>query len=458
MADVVTIEQLLRARGINFQPLTYEPTQSLIDAAPALGIEPEQVAATTLLQDDSGLLLAIHPARRRLELAAFNREMQRQLHIVPPERARTLLPSCGTGHCLPVAEAYGLDAVVDEALASGQRVYFELEPGRAVGLSAWDFSLLQGPAWYDDGIARPVAEPGEPRAGAREEVAARRARIRAELDRVDRLPAMPHNGEQLLRLSVNPYANANDLAAVIEQDPSLAAQVIRYANSPYYNYRGDVDSVHDAIARVLGFDMVMDVALGIAVGRAFRNPRSGPLGLDSFWRHAIYTAALVQRLGSLLPAAQRPRPGMAYLAGLLHNFGFLLLGHLFPDDFALINKAMEDRPQTPVAELEADLLGVSHQEIGAWLMEAWHMPDEVVIAMREHHNPDYRGPHANYAGLVLIANRLLSLVQLGDEPGQDLPRELLEMLGLTEDDVLYAFDGVMEGRGGLDYMAVQMAA
>ncbi len=457
MADADIIEQLLRSRGITFQTLSYAPEQSLVEAAPELGIDPDQVAVTTLLQDDRGLLLAIHPARRRIELGAFNREMQRQLHVVPAERVRTLLPACPPTGCLPAAEAYGLDAVVDEALASGRRVYFQLAPGRAVGMSGWDFSLLQGPAWYDDGIARRLDDAGG-RTIDLKVVEERRARIRSRLERLDRLPAMPAIGEQLLRLSVNPYANAVDLAEVIQQDPSLTAQLIRYANSPYYNYRGDVDSVHDAIARVLGFDMVMDIALGIAVGRAFRNPRAGPLGLDSFWRHAVYTAALVQRLGGLLSAARRPRPGLAYLAGLLHNFGFLILGHLFPDEFALINKAVADHPQTPVTELEMELLGISHQEIGAWLMEAWHMPEEVVVAMRQHHNPGYTGPHESYAGLVLIANRLLSLVQLGDEPGQELPQDLLARLGLNEDDVLYAFDNVMDGRNGLDYMAVQMAA
>ena len=149
---------------------------------------------------------------------------------------------------------------------------------------------------------------------------------------------------------------------------------------------------------------------------------------------------------------------MTYLAGLLHNFGFLLLGHLFPQDFALLNKAATKYADTPIVELEHTLLGVTHMELGVWLMQAWNMPDEVVYAIREHHNEHYHDIHSVYPNLILIANRLLKEVEMGDEQSSEIPESLLLSLQLKRDDLSSIFEQVMDVGQGLDYMALQMAA
>ncbi|MEJ2344697.1 MAG: HDOD domain-containing protein [Gammaproteobacteria bacterium] len=457
MAIPLTIRQFLDKHGIAYEEFYYPEELNPVQAAAALGIQPEQVAVANVLHDPTGIVLAIYPAGFSLDIEGLNRETGRSLKPIPDSNLPRLLTQVHGKVCLPLAGLYGLEALVHETLAAQDSVFFSVVPGTMVGLKGWDFNLLQGPAWYDGTFARPGGQRTDA-ARAATEREERRARIRSRLQNVARLPAMPGTAHQLLQLSVNPYANASDLAAIVEQDASLAAQLIRYANSPFYNYRGDVDSVRDAIARVLGFDMVMDMALGIAVGKAFRIPRGGPLGLDAFWRHSTYAAVLAQRLAGMLSSSKRPRPGMAYLAGLLHNFGFLALGQLFPEDYKILSSAVSARPDESVGVLERDLLGVSHQEIGGWLMEAWNMPPELIVTVREHHDERFRGDLAVYPNLVLIANRMLKTLNVGDEPGGDLPGELLWALGLSEDDVLYAFDNVIQNREGLDFMALQMAA
>ena len=178
--------------------------------------------------------------------------------------------------------------------------------------------------------------------------------IRRRIEQIYELPPMPAVARRVLQLRNNPGASVAELAAIVELDPSLAAQVVRYAVSPFYAYRGKIGSIHDAITRVLGFDMVMNMALGLATGKSFRNPCDGPLGLHAFWQHAVYSATLVQALAKRMLPNARPQPGMAYLAGLLHNFGFLLLGHLFLPEFKLLNKLVIAHPESP-----ADVLRMS---------------------------------------------------------------------------------------------------
>ncbi len=282
--------------------------------------------------------------------------------------------------------------------------------------------------------------------------------IRARIERLDKLPPMPEMTQKIIQLSANPDAHVRELVKVVELDPSLAAQIMRYASSPFFSYRGKIDSLDTAITRVLGFNTVLNLALGATAAKPFRIPRNVPLGLDAFWRHAVFSAALVQALSSILPAELRPPAGMAYLAGMLHNFGHLLLGHLFKNEFLILNKYIVNEPHKTVEELELEVLGTDHGQIGAWLMTAWKLPEEVVVAAREHHNEDYHGPHAVYAQLVLIADRLLKGQGMGDAPHGELPPMVLESLEIGEYQAVTIAERILEGSDGLEVMARRFAS
>jgi HD-like signal output (HDOD) protein len=291
--------------------------------------------------------------------------------------------------------------------------------------------------------------------------------IRRRIEQVYELPPMPEMARRVLALRNDPNASIAELAGIVELDPSLAAQVVRYAGSPFYAYRGKINSIQDAITRVLGFDMVMNMALGLATGKSFQNPCDGPLGLHAFWRHAIYSATLVQALAKRMPPSSRPQPGMVYLAGLLHNFGFLLLGHLFPPEFKLLNKLVASHPESPVTALEKCVLGMGqaqnflemgHAQIGSWLMQSWHMPDEIVVTLQEHHNPAYAGEHAVFPHLIMVADHVLKGREIGDAPDAGLPPVSLDVICITEQTVIETADHLFADCSSLDLMAQQLAA
>lgn len=290
--------------------------------------------------------------------------------------------------------------------------------------------------------------------------------VRRRIEQTYELPPMPEMARRVLALRSNPDASVADLAAIVELDPSLAAQVVRYAASPFYAYRGTITSIHDAITRVLGFDMVLNLALGLATGKSFHTPIEGPLGLHAFWQHAVYSATLVQALAKRMPPATRPQPGMVYLAGLLHNFGFLLLGHLFPPEFKILNQLVATNPEAPVTSLEKCVLGMGqaqnllemgHAQIGAWLMQSWHMPEEVVVSLLQHHNPAYSGDHAVFAHLVMVADHVLKGREIGDAPDASLPPFSLDLLGLSDEVVIETAEHVFKDCTALDLMAQQLA-
>jgi HD-like signal output (HDOD) protein len=282
--------------------------------------------------------------------------------------------------------------------------------------------------------------------------------MKFRVEKITDLPPMPEMAHKIVTLNANPYARVQDLAAIVEVDPSLSAQIVRYARSPFFGYRGRINSIHEAIARVLGYDLVMNIALGIAAAAPFKHERSGPLGLDAYWRHATYSAILTQSLSATVGKGARPRQGMAYLAGLLHNFGFVVLGHMYPDSFRQLNDAVVANPDTPVIELEKSIVGATHTEIGGWLMQAWNMPGEVVTTVREHHNVDYAGNFAPYVHLVRLVDHLLKRYELGDAPNSEIPADAMQSLGVAQTQIDAKLNKLLEARDDLDQIARTLAA
>lgn len=290
--------------------------------------------------------------------------------------------------------------------------------------------------------------------------------IEQRIEQVYELPPMPELAHRILQLQSDPKAGAHQLANIVQLDPSLAAQVIRYASSAYYGYRGRISNIRDAISRVLGYDLVLNLALGLAAGRSFRIPDEGPLGLSRFWEHAILSAVLVQNIGVRVASGRRAPDGMCYLCGLLHDFGVLLLGHLFPPEFQLLNKFAAANPDKTLTELEGrllgmggarDLLAMGHARIGAWLMEAWKMPEPIVVTLLEHHNPDYRGDYEVAVHLVQLSDFLLLHGSDMPQP-HELPAAHIDVLDLDRDVVVAVATEVFEKKTELLTLSALAAA
>lgn len=449
------IEQLFNKYRIDYELVRINPTLPFSKAVVELGIDPDQVAVSNMLTDKKEQLLVIYPLNKTLDLQSLNEKLRRKFILVPASELQLEWPTY-CGKCLPLAKVYRLQAEVYEDFANGRAVYFQTGKTELCRVSSTDFCKMQGSAMYDNFFLRET--DGSLEIEDNGNVASRRDMIRERLQSINSLPAMPSMAQRLLRLNMRKTTSARELAAVVEQDPSLCSQLIRLARSPLYYYKGEINSVKDVISRVLGYDLVMDMALGVSVGKAFRNARKGRLGLHEYWRHSIYCAVLCERLARAVNMTEKPEPAMAYLCGLLHNFGFLLLGHLYPGDFRALNRAVTSYPDSSVIDLEHTMIGVTHMEMGAWLMQAWDLPEEIVVVVREHHNEYYRDSHSEYVKLVMIANRMLAELELGDENDHSIPSSLLSSLNIDEAMIDSIYQEILGSSQGLDYIAQQLAA
>jgi HD-like signal output (HDOD) protein len=284
------------------------------------------------------------------------------------------------------------------------------------------------------------------------------ASLRQRIESTTELPTMPEVAQALLRLNSDPNGNINDVVEILEMDPSIAAQLMRYARSAFFGYRGEIHSLHQAVTAVLGYGLTIDISLGLALGKAFAIPNYGPMGLFPFWQHSVYSAALIERMIQLLPRQRRPLPGLGFLGGLLHNFGVLLTAHLFKKEAAMLQQIIVANSDRSVVELERQVLGTDHMEIGAWLMRSWNLQAEIQVAVAEHHDELYNGVHAAYPKLVLIADRLLKRHGIGDAESTELPEAILTSLGITAAQAEELLESLIASASDLDQLAHQFAA
>lgn len=147
---------------------------------------------------------------------------------------------------------------------------------------------------------------------------------------------------------------------------------------------------------------------------------------------------------------------MAYLSGLLNNFGELILAEIFPPYYSNVRRHTDVNAHVAAASVEQQLIGVSSCQISSWLLQTWNMPQEIVVAMRQQNNPRYSGEHAAYPKLIFIARQLL--INKGYCHGlyQDLPEALFEDLHLDPETADITVQNILESATDLEAIAAHI--
>ncbi|MBC2679358.1 MULTISPECIES: aminoacyl-tRNA deacylase and HDOD domain-containing protein [Pseudomonas] len=435
---------------------------SQVDAQHVTAADASRTIQAVLLADAIGALMVLFPQSKLLDLSRLAELTGRKLTAVPEERLMKMLGK----HQLTVLPALPIltssPCLYDERLMLEPTLLISSgEPGTWLEISGDDFRKMLTKA--SSGVF------GEPLANVRpnldrpdddsqeidravQNFTARR--IQQRLESTIEIPPLAATAQKIIKLRVDPNATIDDITGVVETDPALAAQVVSWAASPYYASPGKIRSVEDAIVRVLGFDLVINLALGLALGKTMSLPKDHPQHATPYWHQSIYVAAVIEGLTRAMPRASRPEAGLTYLAGLLHNFGYLLLAHVFPPHFSLICRHLEVNPHLQHDFVEQHLLGVTREQMGAWLMRYWEMPEELSTALRFQHDPGYTGEHAAYANLVCLAIRLLRSRGIGSGE-QHIPDALLERLELSRDKAEDVVSKVLEAEALLRELAHQ---
>jgi len=456
----------------NMMELPVTVQQALGDAAKGVSLRDmrqanrHELLRMVLLHDGQDNLQAICCKDDFIDLERLNKQMGRDFCLVKPREQVRVKERAGLRELPALPSLTGWPTIVDRRVDDLPCVALELgEQKLAMVMPAEDFRELTAGAqrWSftvaSENIAVNLDDPANDRNQLTFAIKKFTSlRIQQRLEDTLELPPLPETAQRIIHLRVNPNAVMGDLVDVVESDPSLAAQVVSWASSSFYAAAGQVRSVHDAVSRVLGFDMVMNLAMGLSLGRALKAPQDHPNGYVDYWQQAIWQAQSAGILASMMPRGERPTFGLAYLAGLLHNFGYLLLAQIFPPHFKLVCRSLEVNSVIDSSVTEHYLLGITREQIAAQLMENWGMPDEVTLAIRYQKNRGYQGVHSVYARILWLGRQLLTArgVELG--ASEIVGQEIFDELGLNREQVEKQFDELVASKDNVMAMAGMMSS
>lgn len=417
------------------------------------------------LTDEQGPVQVICRSGDLLDIATLNKQLGRDLRLMSRQEQRRVRERLGLSEVPALPSLTGWHTVIDQAVDSLSSIALELvDHNLSIVLPREDFDTITAGAERRSFAVDPDSVPVNLDAPEKDldqlHSALRRftgLRIQQRLDDTLELPPLPETAQRIIHLRVNPNAVMGDLVDVVESDPSLAAQVVSWASSSFYAAAGQVRSVHDAVSRVLGFDLVMNLAMGLALGRALKHPTDHPEGYVDYWQQAIWQAQSAGILASMMPRGRRPLFGLAYLSGLLHNFGYLVLAQVFPPHFKLVCRSLEVNPHMDSSVIEHCLLGVTREQIAAELMQNWGMPEEVNLSLRHQKNPSYDGEHAVYAQLLWLGRQLLTERGVALGAGDQVSAEFYQSLGLDPVEVAEQFDELVANKDSIMAMAGMMS-
>ncbi len=458
------LKKLLDTKQINYSLTMYTNDNFENNAFRDHHLRNSNAARSVLLEDGQGKVLALVPANCILDLNRLCQLLGRELKAVSPAEIETMASSKGLDVIPAIPNINGLETVIDDRLVNSENPVL-LDSGKSPHLLEIDHnaleSLMSDKAKQMD-IAVPVDsienENTDDLRDITEAVTSfTNHRIKQRLEDTLEMPPLPETAQRIIKLRVDPNADIADLSNIVEIDPSLAAQVVSWASSPYYSAPGKIRSIHDAIVRVLGFDMVLNLALGIALSRTLSIPKNGPYGSQPYWRSAVYMAATMEGLVTAIERQHRPGFGLAYLSGLLHNFGYLIIADVFPSYYDRLCDSWDANQHLEQTIIERQQIGVSRNQMCAWLMEVWNLPEEILVALRQQNNPDYDGEHAIYANLLYISQQLLRRKGLSCGPKEPIPKHLLERAYLNDDILEDTIDNIMESAMELENIANELA-
>lgn len=257
-----------------------------------------------------------------------------------------------------------------------------------------------------------------------------KSEIRRIVGSVGELPSLSSTYTRLMQAVRDSGATINQVAEIIEEDVAMSAKVLHLANSAYFGLPQHVTNLQRA-ATYLGMETIKNLAFVSEAFRAFvPNARVPQSVFEQMQRHAQQTAAIAGKL-PINPGIR----DVTIVAALLHDIGSLFLASKMPNEFCSARSIATERDCAPF-EVEEELLGTSHAEIGAYLLGLWGFPNLAVEAIANHHRPT-RNSHLEFDSTVvvyvadLLAHELEALATGAKAPDfQDRNRACLEELAV----------------------------
>ncbi len=475
-----TVDVELSQLGIHYDVIAHPETSSLNTAASLLGVPRHRIARAVVMRDGDYLCMVVLPASHIVDFSELKVLTQRDLEPVSVHAVSGMFPDCELDSIPPFGGLYNIETFYDTSLLTMPSVIFRAGTHHTlIRLSRTEFEKLVASNLCGS-FARPadVLRLGEAAGEDSVDMPDLATRFRhftpgvdagitlEDTEKLASRPALVVSLIALLNTAEADHAHShNELESILQQDPVLAEQFRSLiACSVFTEPVADSDAAPSQAAgfaerlnslkslsladlctqEKLGTELVVGILLSLAILNHYRFQASGVLGPVALWRQAWLSAGLLLRINAALAPERQMPESLLCLSGCLHNLGFFLYGCMLQSKYHLFNKLVESNPEIRVRQLETLFArpgravhsqGLDHAGIAARLINQWGLPQAVVTAIKEHHNPAYAGEYCSYPNLVLITDSLLRKTGVCDAETSELPSGLLKKFALQQPDL-----------------------
>ncbi|HLP77152.1 MAG TPA: response regulator [Candidatus Paceibacterota bacterium] len=208
--------------------------------------------------------------------------------------------------------------------------------------------------------------------------------VQGLLAKLPLVPSPPSVYFQIVDKLESPDTSVEDVANVIAQDPAITAKLLQLANSAAFGLQSPVSNPVDAVSYV-GMETTQALVLLAHTFASFDQRQFGDFSIEALWQHSVWTGHFARRI-ALTEGHDPELVAQAFVAGLLHDIGKLLFAANLPKDFAAALKMARSQSRA-LWEVEAQILGANHAEVGGCLLGIWGLPAPIVDAVAYHHFP-----------------------------------------------------------------------
>lgn len=257
--------------------------------------------------------------------------------------------------------------------------------------------------------------------------------LKLHVEKITKIPTLPAIAQEILSLIDDDLVSLNKLKKVVENDPAISSRLLSIANSAYFGFGQPVKTLDTAIFRV-GFDVVKNIAIGIAMMTVFERDRhQTALHYERIFNHSVSVGFISKLLSKRfkLPIADE-----VLICGLLHDIGLLIMSRYFPEKYQEVLQAI-DKDKT-LHDTEKEIFDFTHADIGFWLAEKWKLPDTVTDAILYHHVPSVAPNNLRHVAVTHIADYITSqniIKEIDRIYSLSMEHCSLDMLGISDDDL-----------------------
>ena len=226
--------------------------------------------------------------------------------------------------------------------------------------------------------------------------------VQQAVRKVTTIATLPEVTARIIKTVEDPKSTAAQLHQIVSHDPALVTRILKVVNSAFYGLPGQIASVERAIV-LLGLNAIKNIAVAASLGQLFRGVKlcEGFTAKD-LWTHCIAVAVTARELAKQMRV---PIADEAFLAGMIHDIGILVALQTNPEQLRVVCEKVQSSGGN-FCEVEREITGVDHQQLGMGLAEVWKFPRPCQLVAGFHHQPATLSDHRLLVAIVHVADTL----------------------------------------------------